>query len=458
MSRNVFRTGTVIAAVSCLGLAACAPGSSGGSSASKSNASAPAQTDPAKLGKVTLTVWDQEVRGGQAKQITQLNAAFQKKYPNITIKRVPRSFDDLGKTIKLALSGDNPPDVAEVNNGRGDMGAFVKAGQLLDLGKYAKAYGWDERYPQSVRQYSSYSPDGKTFGTGNLYGLPQVGEVVDLYVNTEHLQQAGLAMPTTWEQLVAAMKTLKAKRPGEAPMVLGDLDKWPAIHVFGPTQAQFVAPDDIRKLAFGQKGANWKTPGNQQAAQTLVDWMKAGYLDAKTIGTGYDNANKAFSQGKGTFLMAGTWLAADPMPALGSKVRFILPPPSKAAGGKEVSTGGTGIPWAISSKTKHPDAAAAYINFITSPEAMKVLASTGNVPVANTSEQTAATPLDKDVLTAFGKVVEANGLVPYLDYATPTMADTLGAALQDLLAGRKTPAQFLDTLQQDYSGFVAKNG
>ena len=47
--------------------------------------------------------------------------------------------------------------------------------------------------------------------------------------------------------------------------------------------------------------------------------------------------------------------------------------------------------------------------------------------------------------------------MPYLDYATPTMADTLGAALQDLLAKKATPEQFLDTVEKDYSGFVSSN-
>ena len=39
----------------------------------------------------------------------------------------------------------------------------------------------------------------------------------------------------------------------------------------------------------------------------------------------------------------------------------------------------------------------------------------------------------QDVFTAFGTATAENGLVPYLDYATPTFYDTLGAALQDLL-------------------------
>jgi raffinose/stachyose/melibiose transport system substrate-binding protein len=44
-------------------------------------ASADVQTDPAELGEITLTVWDQEVRGGQNEQIESLNAAFMEGLP-----------------------------------------------------------------------------------------------------------------------------------------------------------------------------------------------------------------------------------------------------------------------------------------------------------------------------------------------------------------------------------------
>ncbi|HKH18079.1 MAG TPA: sugar ABC transporter substrate-binding protein, partial [Solirubrobacteraceae bacterium] len=84
--------------------------------------------DVAKAGDVTLTVWDQEVRGGQRKQIERLNRAFQERYPNVTIKRVAKSFEDLNTTLKLAVSGDKAPDVVQANQGRPVMGQLVKGG------------------------------------------------------------------------------------------------------------------------------------------------------------------------------------------------------------------------------------------------------------------------------------------------------------------------------------------
>lgn len=448
-------TTTLIAAgmLGALALTACTPGSNSDTGATASQSGA-VNTDPASMGQVTLTVWDQEVRGGQAAQIEELNKEFQAKYPNITLKRVTRSFDDLKTTLGLALSGNTPPDVFQANNGRPDMGKFVQAGQLLPLDRYADAYTWTDRYPESVRKYSSYSEDGKTFGTGNLYGLPQVGEVVGVYANKAVLAKAGITeVPTTWADFEASLATLKGK--GQQPLVLGNLDKWPAIHVFGTVQAQTTPADQIRTLGFGQEGGSWTTPENTKAAQTLVDWVDQGYFSKDVNGLGYDPAWQAFSKGTGAYLIAGTWLQADLGKAMGDDLTFVLPPKAQQT---PAATGGTGIPWAVSSKTKSPDAAAAYVDFITSKDAMGVLAKTENLPVADTAEQKAPSTIGQDVFTAFGTAVQEDALVPYLDYATPTMADTLGAALQDLLAKKATPEQFLDTVQKDYGDFVAQNG
>ena len=144
---------TAALSAAALSLTACTPGS-GSDAPEERDPSATIQTDVSAMGEQTLTVWDQEVRGGQNEQMTQLNEAFMAKYPNITIERNSQSFEDLATTLRLALSGDDAPDVVEANNGRNAMGAFVAAGQLLPLDPWAGLYGWEDRYPASVLQYS----------------------------------------------------------------------------------------------------------------------------------------------------------------------------------------------------------------------------------------------------------------------------------------------------------------
>ncbi len=149
------------------------PGSSSTSPSTSAKPTAAIATNPASAGQVTLRVWDQEVRGGQNAEITQLNKEFMAKYPNVTIQRTSKSFSDLKTTLKLALSGNNPPDVVEVNQGYPDMVSFVKAGMLLPLDSYASVYGWANRYPASLLNLNRVSADATHFGEGKLYGVSQ---------------------------------------------------------------------------------------------------------------------------------------------------------------------------------------------------------------------------------------------------------------------------------------------
>ncbi|MGK2310339.1 ABC transporter substrate-binding protein [Cutibacterium sp. V947] len=452
MRNNQVSRRTVIEGLAVAVLAAgCAPGSNSGSISSPKVEPSSVKTDAKAMGDVTLTVWDQEVRGGGNAQMTRLIADFEKKYPNIRIKRVSRSFDDLTKTLRLALSGNDAPDVVQANNTRSQLGQFVKARQLIPLDQYAKAYGWDKRYPESVRATASYSDDAKTFGAGKLYGLPQVGEVVGVYVNKAKLKKVGLELPKTWDDFESALG--KAKGANEVPLMLGNLDKWPAIHVLGAVQGHFEDPEAVRKLGYGNKGATWQSDGNRKVMERIQEWVKKGYFNSGVNGLGYDPAWQQFSKGKGIFLIGGTWLGADLAKAMGGDVEFILPPPAKADG-VSYTTGATGLPFAVTSKCKTPDAAAAFINHITSADAMEVIAETGNLPVVETTDQKASDDMTEDLLDAFGKASQDNSLLPYLDWATPTMSDTLGAALQSLLAGEASPEDTLKTLEKDYEDFV----
>lgn len=443
---------TATMALAALGLTAgCAPGAS--TKGAATGASGKVTTDASKLGNVTLTVWDQEVRGGQKAEIEALNKSFHQKYPNITIKRNAQSFDDLAKTLRLALSGPDAPDVVESNNSRSQMGAFVGAKQIISLEPYAKAYGWRGRFPASVTRLASYSADAKTFGSGDIYGVPQMGEIVGVYYNKKKLAALGLAVPKTWAEFGKQLATIKAA--GEAPLVLGDLEKWPAIHVLGPIQGAHTPAKQVQALAMGNAGGSWTDATNTAAATELSTWVKAGYFNKDVNGSKYDDMVAKFGAGTGDFLIAGSWNTATLDPLMAANLGFFAPPPV-TAGEPASTTGGTSLPFTVTSASKHPDAAAAYINFITSDDAMKVIAKAGNLPVLHSAELAPATGGGKDVYAAYEAVTSKGNLLPYLDYATPTFSDTLGAALQDLIAAKKTPQQFTATLQADYGKFVSK--
>ncbi|MBC7551524.1 MAG: extracellular solute-binding protein, partial [Cellulomonas sp.] len=312
---------------------------------------------------------------------------------------------------------------------------------------------WRDRYPESVLALSSYSPDATTFGSGDVYGLPQMGEIVGVYYNKAKLAALGLGVPATWAEFTAQLATVKAS--GETPLMLGDLEKWPAIHVFGPIQGAHTPADQIQALALGNPGGDWTDETNTAAATELSDWVTAGYLNEDVNGSKYDDVVAKFGAGTGAFLLAGSWNTAALDPVMGDNLGFFAPPPA-VAGDAPSTTGGTSLPFTVTSASKNPDAGAAYINFLTSDEAMKVIAETGNLPVLGSAALAPAAGGGKDVYAAYEQVTTSGNLLPYLDYATPTFSDTLGAALQDLLAGKQTPAEFTETLQADYGAFIGE--
>ena len=400
--------------------------------------------DVAAAGNVTLTVWDQEVRGGQRRQIESLNKQFQEKYPNVTIERVAKSFTDLNTTLKLAVSSDEAPDVVQANQGRQVMGTLVKGGLLRPLDEYAEAYGWADRYTPVLLDLNRFSSDGATFGDGELYGLSQMGEIVGLFYNRDKVAQPPRTFAELEQQLAAA------RREGDVPISFGNLDKWPGIHEFQAVQNAFAPADQVRDFVFGRDGASFTTPENEQAAAKLQEWAEAGYFTKNFNGVGYDPAYQQFAKGAGPFLIAGTWLLRDLTDAMGDKLGFMLVPGREE--GQPQALGGESLPFAITAKAEKPDVAAAYIDFITDANAADVLVRTGNLPAMEAAAQPKGAA-GEDVFEAWRTLAEADGLVPYLDYATPTFFDTITGEVQQLMAGRRTPAEFAEALQKDFEKF-----
>ncbi|MGY0489942.1 extracellular solute-binding protein [Streptomyces sp. WG-D5] len=449
---------SVLAAALAVGAAGCTPGTDG--SGAVTGDAAPAGNgvpDPAKAGNVTLRVWDQETRGGTNAEIEQLNKEFQEKYPNVTIRRVSRSFDDLKTTLKLALSGNNPPDVVQANQGYPDMVAFVEAGLLTPLDTYAGIYEWNTRYPATLLNLNRVSVKkagtSRRFGTGRLYGISQTGEFVGLYYNKAVLKKAGLQPPRTWAEFTDSLATLK--KAGELPIQFGNLDKWPAIHTFGVLQDQ-QGTEPARDTVLG-RGDGFGTSRTTRAATVLTEWMDRGYLPKDTNGLGYDDANKKFMAGQGAYTITGTWMQADFQKRLGDDLG-VMPPPPATAGGKPTTTGGQGLAWSVTSRSAHPDVAAAYLDFLTSEHAADVMTENGVLPAVPGKAAAALDPRSPDgrMIAAWRELTAADGLVPYLDYATPTFYDTTSAALQELIAGKTRPSAFARTLQSDYGAFLKK--
>ena len=426
----------------------CTPG---GSVSQATAPPAPAVTGVPDTGPITLTVWDQE--SGQVSKVwDQLNAEFEQKYPNVTIKRVNRDFGELKTLLALAMSGPHGPDVVEANQGWPDMGHLVKGGLLLPLDNYAQAYGWTSRVSPNVLRVSSWSPDGKEFGTGSLYGYTTMGEIVGVYYNKQILSELGLTVPTTFGEFEQDLEA--AKQAGQIPIQFANNDAFPGIHEFATIQDQIAPTSYLTDLIFGTQRdqLSFDTPENTQAATTLQDWANKGYFTPGFGGAGYDDSVSNFANGEGLFMITGNWIVAN-LGADNTNFGFFPLPPADP-GDPPVATGGAGFPLAIAAGSEQPDAAAAYIDWMTSDHASDLLLPTGEIPLHNGKTPTVqpGTVL-ADVVDAARTVSDANGVVPYEDWATPTFYDTLTSSIQELMVNRLTPDQFVQNVEADYKDF-----
>jgi raffinose/stachyose/melibiose transport system substrate-binding protein len=370
--------------------------------------------------------------------------AFEAKHPNITIKGQQTPFSDYVKSIKLSMSSDTPPDIAEYNPGA--MRSLVPGGLIYDLTPYEKLYAWQDGFPPASLEVLRSDAKAKEYGTGGLYAVPGALSVLGVFYNKSLVSAAGVTKPPAtldeFEQNLSAVKNAGTTPFSLGSLQVGGFQLWNALNnSLGDEQA-------YRDWVYGKSGATIETDSAEQAAQKVVDWADAGYLPTAANATADSDALANFTQGKAAYFITGNWYAATIAKDLGDNAGFFLFPTAKE--GNPAVASGASVAFSISSKTKHPNEAAAFLDFMRSPEAAKVQFDTGFMPV-DTSTELPATGVTGEVTTEFAKVVADNGIVPFPDFASPNMIDRLTSGVQGLLSKQTTPEEFLAALQESWT-------
>lgn len=440
--------GSILLASS-LALAGCAPG--GTSTAATHNSKV--VTDPAKIGSATITVLDTWTGNTPLSRWMQaVEAGFMKKYPNITIKRQSQSFDDLNKTLRLKLSDPSAPDVVPANNGWAGIGDLAPAHLILDLKDYGKAYGWN-RFPESIARQEEVTPNGKHIGEGDLYGVPAAqGAFIAIYYNRAMLTQLGLTVPTTLGEFESDLA--KAKAAGQIPIQIGTEDQWNATAALYALQDVNGNGKDITNWVYGTGSEQLSQLGMTQAAQTFQSWADKGYLTPDFAGVSGADSGQAFVSGKGLF----TFSYSDSLPfasqAQSNKFgSFLLP---TATGPAQYATGATQSNFSIAANSKHPNAAALFLNYLSSSAAGKEAVAQGVMPFLGSYQAPANEPMLSDEIAELTQIQKSNGFIPYLDWGSSTLLTTLGQQTQELLANKTSPAALTAAGQADYDAAKAK--
>lgn len=467
MLRVQWRRSTAVLAVAAL-LVGCSSGASPAPSASTAP-SAPASVTPAgsaspaaglpncaDVGNITLTVGFSEAGEVIQAEFKKLAAEFEAQNPNVKVQINAKDWATAWDTIKIAMSGDNPPDVMQGNHGWTINGALMKAGLILNLDKYAQAFGWNDAFPASALKVQKFTTDGKTFGDGSIWSMTQAIQYVGVFYNKEKLAKLGVTDVKTLDTKAAYMALLdKAKAAGELPVMLGDSDQWPALHNLSLFNGWYVPVDNINNWVFNVAGSTYNDAGHIQAGKDFRAWMANGYYNQDALATSFNDAVARFGKGEGVFYIGGTWALGDIYKAMSDNAGFMLFPVGDS--GKHEAVGGYSLPFVISSKTKYPDCAASFVNYITaSPDAIKAQIAAGRPSAANAGASASIdNALLKQMVDEYQRLNADSGLFTWEDWPTPTMGTLMKAQSQLLLGGQITSEAYAKAIQDNWDEYMA---
>jgi raffinose/stachyose/melibiose transport system substrate-binding protein len=390
---------------------------------------------------VELRVWDQFTDPNETANAEAIYAAFMEQNPNITVTREVFQTQQMQEVANTAIASGTGPDVIFYDAGPGFAGVLAEAGLLVPLDDYAEQYGWRERVAAPAVEATTLD--------GVFYGMPLQTDLIGMYYNQTLLSEVGLEVPTTLDELVAFCGS--ATEAGYIPIAFADQPGWPAYHQFSMTSNQMIGPEAVRALLFENQGS-WNTPEIVTAIEAFfVTLRDAGCFPEDPVAITYEDGNSLFINGEALLHTTGSWQIGEweeQMPDF--EVGFV-PFPEIPGGVGPVWISGVGSAWFITSSAENPDAAAALIDFLFSPEAVEtwIGGSRYFVPVEADLSNLELGPLYQQVIDTLQSAEEEGVQFGYnVDVlAPPEFNDMMLSGFQAILVGDKTPEQQAADLQ-----------
>src|SRR5215475_13393843 len=238
--------------------------------------------DDPNSGNLTYWYWAESDAPGANNWLKKEVALYQKAHPKVKISIVLQATDTLTSAFTTAAQTKSGPDIAT---------------QWATLPVLTPAWGG------AVAPISDYVPASETknwIGTsenmsgGKLYAMPQYLLGIPFLWNKAMFKKAGLDPnkgPTTWAQLLADSKKLKAA--GFTPLGMGNKDGYGGAWFFSLIGKQNLnSINELKDAMIGK--AKFSDPKYSGFYAALADLKKKGYLNS-------DVASISFTQGLGLF-------------------------------------------------------------------------------------------------------------------------------------------------------------
>lgn len=338
------------------------------------------------------------------------------------------------KTISVLMAGGAGYDVVFIPSA--NIATYAATGQFEVLDDVIPPESRAEWFPQVIKAYTY---------NDHLIAIPWYLGSAHMVYNAAYLAQAGVdpSAIETWEDFLEACRKIKSAGIVEYPYIPSA--KYPGEYYF-----------NYGTMVYSMGGALFDEELNPifnqgvglKALEILVQGVKEGLFDPAGIAMDDYETLKAFQAGRSAFLLDSTWSVTQAtLPgssAVAEHVRLMLiPGTSEHRTGGLIYAGGFGV----MKSSAHKAEAIAYIMYLTSKEAQMLHAILGaNLPTRNSlfndPERAAINkgwPIYSDLIEQV-KYGDFGPIVPWLDPARRILA----TAIQDAMAGRKTPKEALD--------------
>lgn len=292
-----------------------------------------------------------------------LQAFFEefKKETGTTVVDSPIGHEDFKTGILVRAAADSLPDVFSYWAGARTQ-FVVSAGKLATIEDVWGSNNLDAVVAKPVA-------DAATLYDGKRYLVPIGYHYAGIFYNPKVMKDAGITtLPQTWDDLLGACKTLKAK--GIDAFALGSKNRWPAQFWFDYLVLRTAGAQYRADLMSGK--ASYTDPQVKKAMGLWKDLIDAGCFAPNSNANDWTDAADLVAKGDAAMTLMGTWITGYwndnglkpvddydvfPFPTLDPSIPTAVVGPVDG--------------FVMAKNAAHPEAAKAFLNLIISNPALQ---------------------------------------------------------------------------------------
>ena len=364
---------------------------------------------------------------------------------------IPYNYDLVLLTM---MAGGSAPDVFYI--GPTMLQSLVSKGVLMNIEErvaQSTVIGLSDYFPQTV---SPYRYDGHEFGQGPLYGLCKDWSPDFLvFYNKDLFREAGLDIPDgTWdrETFLDAAKRLTRRDDKGRIIQFGVYNNCDARQWVIQSGGQ-VYSEDFNRCTLNEPAA---LEGLQFAADLTLKWRVAPNLAEQAQSA----VNVMFETGRVAMCFYGMWFVPQFTKHIKDFEWSVTTPPLHV---RDIYLSAGMIGYGISAKTKHPEAAWAFFEYLQGPKGQEQLADIGwNIPassvVAYGPHFLGNPDHDREIIEVFLEAVKKTVFIQLNPYITQQEFDLYFLPEWDLvLLGERSVKDAMDTVAAKVNQAIADN-